>query len=374
MKGLQEHSSYICVHCTQLFRSYRKAIQHVIRIHGQIHLPETNLKHYCKLCQKTISKLDVKLLTHFKQKHSNLLQKCRFCSKKFLLKRDLTKHKLQKHSSNLFSSSKFEVIQGFSPNDTVQQRSIFFPPYTEKSIIGAIKFTQRSKILRECIDFVLPQGKNVQYGKFMLCAHAFFIKYSEDGNIRDQQVIPMSTGHRIITVSDVENSDDFFDWIAYKIEDCKDKLEMTNSGWSFQYLSAIDLEFIKFSSIGGCLKEKPEDYKILSILGKNKSENLDPRIKNWIEKLILDFSEENDHTCFFTCISAALCKRQGLLKGSKTLAQQKLIINTFKTQNLSDIMKKKKFACPFPVKKIKSLEMDEIISHLNLSINVWTFI
>ena len=372
MKGIREYSSFICKICAQLFGSENKAISHVIRTHGQFHLPETSLLHYCKLCDKPISRIDTKFVKHFKQSHSHLLRKCRLCEKRYLFKHELTQHLLKDHSSDIFSSSKFEVIQGPNPNDVIKQRAIYFRPYAEKSIIAAIKYTQRPKILRECIEFVIPDTSNIQYGKFMLCAHAFFIKYNEDGDIGDQKVIPMSTGHRIITISDLQNSDDFFDWIAFKIEDCKDKLEMVNSGWSFQYLSGIDLEFIRLTSVGGCLSDRTEDYKCISLFGKVKSARIEKRVKDRLNETLLDFSNDSEQTCFFTCIAAALCKKQGLLKELQTLAQQKLVVNTFKVQHFGAYMKLKKYASPFPVKKVKSLEKDKSLSRFNLAVNVFT--
>ena len=67
MKGIREYSSFICKICAQLFGSENKAISHVIRTHGQFHLPETSLLHYCKLCDKPISRIDTKFVKHFKQ-------------------------------------------------------------------------------------------------------------------------------------------------------------------------------------------------------------------------------------------------------------------------------------------------------------------
>ena len=361
-----------------MFSTETSIKRHIERDHNRHYLFKKYLEHYCIICKKAISRSEKIFCKHIKQKHSRVLHRCSYCNKRYLFKEDLRDHRIRVHADEYnLSNQQFETSQGYSGNidDVITRKSLFFMPYAEKSIQATILFTQKEKLLNECSRFVWSAETGPKYGKFMLCAHAFFIRFDESGDIADQKVVPMSTGHRLLTMADVENGEELLDWIAVKIESCKDKLEMTNSGWSFQYLSALDIEFIRLISVGGCLQNRPDNYIMHAVFSQEQLKDIPLKNYGLIDDLLADVSDGSKQDCFFMCIAYAICSQiynETALSSSKSTWQRDILI----AQNFAKMhfhsLPEKKYPLPFPIKKVKTFENESSLRSLNLAINVFT--
>ena len=375
MKGLSSYTRYICTICKKLYRNERKIRSHINTSHGIYHNIEDCRKHYCVLCKKSVSSSEDKCIQHFLKSHKDLKNKCNFCSKSFLFKDSLSHHIINDHSAQFSSStSQFKDAPGFNNEyEFHKRRTIFFKPYEEKSIPATIRLSQRQKIINECRGFIRPTPSTVAYGKFMVCLHAFFIKYDESGNFSDTKVMPMSTGYRVITMTDLDYDDALIDWISNKLEDSKDKLELSQSGWSFQYVSAIDLDFISLASVGGCQDNVVEFVEKELQNATLHSERQQTVWKKRFNELFLDYSSPTENNCFYACIATHMCIKRGLFKNVRKDEKKRFIVQSYVRTHFRRV-NKNKYPAPFPLKKVKTFENDVRFKEMNLAVNVFTYV
>ena len=358
MKGLPNYIVYSCPFCKKQYKNIHHIKTHMLKKHKEKRslLHKNRVKCYCYKCNRLFKSHCIE--SHMQQRHKADFKKCQFCNAEFMFKKDLITHFSQKHADQ-FSSKNTSFINtpGLENGNLIKNRSLYFAPYEEKSIEAVLLLNQRNRIRNEIERFIFPDPSNELpvYGKFMMCLHAFFIKFDEFGSFIEQKVMPMSTGHRVITYYDIyENFNDLILWCSEKCEQAKDRLELVSSGWSFQYVSAIDLQFIQLASVGGC---------------NHSCKNEVSHITQHIYDLCPDDANNND--CFFYAIGTALCDRNGLFENITDNLKMKLIVDTFLRTNFQ-VDKRKKYPTPFSLKQVKAFELDKNFAHFKLSINVFT--
>lgn len=366
MKGLTKYTSLQCVFCDAEFVSKPLLKKHLFHKHQTIN--ESLVHHKCKLCMfSSGSAKDV--IEHIRIAHPQKLNKCAFCDKTYVIPTLLRRHVQKRHIDKCTSqNTTFIDTPGSENTATVKKRSIFFAPGEEKSIQACLLINQKDKIRTECTSFrstyITNRGKRIiepVFGKLLVCLLGFFIKFSEDGQIVDQHVMPMKTPFRTLTEADIFQFDAFIQWICDRISSARDKLEMVNSGWSFQYVTTIDLEFYKLPSMGSCFNFSLET---------NIAELFPTKCK-YILDYIVDWTKPSaQNQCFFYAVAAGYYKNNLLESTQLHTRENRLIVEEY--VKLFQSKQKKKSNSPFKLSSIPHFE--KLYEYYKIAINVYTIV
>ena len=318
-------------------------------------------KQFCDLCSITLGKSEKSVARHFKTHHLNLLPICDVCDKTFILHKHLRKHIEEVHPQELSAdNAAFEPTPGAENSDIMIHRSIYFLPYSERSIENVFCVSQKDKIMDEFHNFQASSRfsghrNNLEpiYGKVNCTVHGFFLKFSEYNLPPSQTTIPMTSGFQVLTNRDLHPTvlPYILEEVADLIESRRDRLEMEGSGWSFRYVSALDLKFYRLPSVGGCLQ-----LDLDATLKHNYGDNA-----KFIKPQITDLSTPNLLNCFAASVAASLCEAN--LSTIEQLSAKKLLIQEY----ISLRFKIKRQGEPFPVHQIPYFER----AH-DLAISVYT--